>query len=480
MRPQLPVTVEILGRRVEIGRIGLSVDGDVTGSLHQMLGRVIQRRVHREHPHEGPALFDVGVGVVEIHPVRVGRLQVRITVADVLGVRYVVNALQVGDRRAVGVGRDEEPQRVLAVDVQLAHHKIGHVVVGVLDLLGIVAHDLSVEGRTLVVDVGDERVALFRKTESGTYALRQVAALVGVRQQGIKHAAREGVVVGNERSLVALLRIVGNPVLEAHLRVFGHRLGVGETAAQAVRRRRRQVAQVTQFGVVRRVPDAGHRVDRRPVGLGCEDVRPRVRIVRVVRVAERSVKGDRAAVLAQLGPVDGARPDVVAVAQGVAEVVRAAVTAAAVGGCAVLPSGRAAPRIVGLVAEARADHQVLVLGDLPLQTGVEPVVVALRVGIAVGRQRIGDHRGLVPFLHRRTVLGIGVVEEIAALERHLIALAPRIGVVDADGVDRRHAALRAHHVIAHAAATSATAARDAQNVLEREILLVDVVEQADE
>ena len=175
VRPQLPVTVEILGRRVEIGRIGLSVDGDVTGSLHQMLGRVIQRRVHREHPHEGPALFDVGVGVVEIHPVRVGRLQVRITVADVLGVRYVVNALQVGDRRAVGVGRDEEPQRVLAVDVQLAHHKIGHVVVGVLDLLGIVAHDLSVEGRTLVVDVGDERVALFRKTESGPHALRQVA-----------------------------------------------------------------------------------------------------------------------------------------------------------------------------------------------------------------------------------------------------------------------------------------------------------------
>ena len=108
------------------------------------------------------------------------------------------------------------------------------------------------------------------------------------------------------------------------------------------------------------------------------------------------------------------------------------------------------------------------------------MVVALRVGIAVGHQRVETHRGLVPLLHRRTVLGIGVVEEIAALERHLIALAPRIGVVDADGVDRRHAALRAHHVIAHAAATSATAARDAQNVLEREILLVDVVEQANE
>ena len=168
-------------------------------------------------------------------------------------------------------------------------------------------------------------------------------------------------------------------------------------------------------------------------------------------------------------------------AQGVAEIIRTAVTAAAVGGGAELPSGRAAPRVVGLIAETRTDHQVLILGDLPLQTGVEPVVVALRVGIAVGHQRIETHRSLVPLFHRRTVLGIGVVEEIAALERHLVALAPRVGVVDADGVDRRHAALRTHHVLAHAAAASAaSAARNAQNVLEREILLVDVVEQPDE
>ena len=108
------------------------------------------------------------------------------------------------------------------------------------------------------------------------------------------------------------------------------------------------------------------------------------------------------------------------------------------------------------------------------------MVVGLRIRIAARREGVHRHGGFIPLVHRGLVLRIGIVEEIAALERHLVAFAPCVGVVDADGVDRRHAALRAHHVIAHAAATSATAARDAQNVLEREILLVDVVEQADE
>ena len=93
--------------------------------------------------------------------------------------------MQLGNLRVVRIGAQEHSQRILPVQVELSHHKIGHIVVGVLDLLGIVAHDLSVEGRTLVVDVGDEGVALFRKTESGTYALRQVAALVGVRQRTV-------------------------------------------------------------------------------------------------------------------------------------------------------------------------------------------------------------------------------------------------------------------------------------------------------
>ena len=108
------------------------------------------------------------------------------------------------------------------------------------------------------------------------------------------------------------------------------------------------------------------------------------------------------------------------------------------------------------------------------------MVVALRVGVAARHQRIGHHRRFVPLVGRRTVPRVGIVEEVAALERHLVTLAPRVGVVHAEGVDRGHTALRTHHVLAHAAPASATAARDAQDVLEREVLLVDVVEQPDE
>ena len=109
------------------------------------------------------------------------------------------------------------------------------------------------------------------------------------------------------------------------------------------------------------------------------------------------------------------------------------------------------------------------------------MVETLRIGVPRRRKGIDGHRGLVPLLDRRTVRRIGIVEEIAALERHLIALAPGIGIVQTDGVDLGHTILRAGHVLAHAAAASASrTARNAENILEREVLLVHVVEQSNQ
>ena len=481
VRTQIPVSVEVDLRGVVVRRIGLAGDVHRPGILDQMCGNVVLRGVHPEHPHERPALLDVGVRIVEIHTVRVVGVQVGISARDVLRVRHVVHALQRRDRRAVGIGRDEQSQRVLAVDVQLAHHEVGHVVVRVFDLLGILLHDLSVEGRTLVVDIRHERVALLRKAEARADALRQVAALVGVRQQWVgREACDREVVARDVGALVAFLRVVRHPVLEAHLRVFGNRFGIGDIPAQAVRRRRGQAPQVAQRGVGRRIPRERIAPDTRADGGDLLHVGPRGRIVLAVRIAERSVEGQRTPVLAQLGTVDGARAQVVAVIPGIAVVVGIAVSAAAVLRGAELPSGRLAPRIVDLVAEARADHQVLVLGNLPLQTGVEAVVVTLRIGIAAGHQRIGAHRRLVPLVHRRAVRRVRIVEEVASFDLHLIAFAPRVGVVDAQGVDRGHTRLRAHHVLAYAPAAPASAARDAQDILKGEVLLVDVVEQPDQ
>ena len=109
-------------------------------------------------------------------------------------------------------------------------------------------------------------------------------------------------------------------------------------------------------------------------------------------------------------------------------------------------------------------------------------MVAVRiVRIAVRMQRIDRRRSFVPLVYRRVVLGRRTVEEITGLQRHLVlpaGLSPTVGVVDAERVDRRHTALRPHHQRPHATAAARTS-RHAQNVLERKILLVDVVEQPD-
>ena len=110
------------------------------------------------------------------------------------------------------------------------------------------------------------------------------------------------------------------------------------------------------------------------------------------------------------------------------------------------------------------------------------MVVGLRIRFACGRERIGPHRRLVPSVHHRTVARVRVVEEVTAEERHLITAAPRVGVIDAEGVHARHAALRPNHVLTHAAprTSAARTARDTHDVLEREVLLVDVVEESDD
>ncbi len=479
MGAQALVAVEVHRHRVVVGAVLLAVDDHRAGVLHRVGGIVVLRELGREHPHEGAALLHVRIGVVEVDIVAVERVQVGIASRDALGVRHVVDALQVGDLRRVGVGGHEQPQRVLAVDLQLAHHEIGHEVVVVGDALRVVAHDLPVELRVLVVEVGDEGVALLREAESRAHGVGLVAALVGVRQRavGLQPGDVEVVVGGDVGALVPLRIGEREAVLEAHLRMLGHRLGVGGVGAQRVARRGGDRLQVAQVGVAGGIPRADERSRARTRGLQTHLIRPRAGVVLAVAVAAVGVDGDRAARLAQLGAVDGRKAQVVAVVRRLVIVVGAAVTA-----LTELPALGGAPGVVGLVAERGADHQVLVLGDLPLDACVGAVVIGPRVGVADRREGVGHHGRLVPLVDRLRVAGVGVVKEVAALHRHLVALAPRVGEVHAEGVDARHAALRAHHILAHAARTAAApaATRDIEDVLEREVLLVDVVEQADE
>ena len=324
---QAPAAVEIDRHGIEVGRITLTVYFD-RGILHRMRGDVIRRALEREHPHERPALLDVRIDVVEIDAVRVEGFEPRITVRNVLCIRYVVDALQVGHLRIVRIGRDEQPQRVLTIDVELAHHEVGHVVVVVADLLRTVLRHHAVEQRALVVNVRDERVALLRIAESRTEAMRGEVALVGVRQLRIGRQSGDREVAARfVGALVALLMVVGGAVLEAHLRVFGHRFRVGELAAQGMAARRRHIAQVAQLHVIVRNPYAGRGIGDRAVGKAAQLVGVGSGVVLAVRIAETAVERDRPAVLAQFGAVNGECPEAVSAAEAVVEVVRAAVSA---------------------------------------------------------------------------------------------------------------------------------------------------------
>ncbi len=109
------------------------------------------------------------------------------------------------------------------------------------------------------------------------------------------------------------------------------------------------------------------------------------------------------------------------------------------------------------------------------------MIVIARVGLSAGHERVDRRRFFVPTLCARTILRSRVVEEVTALKCYLFAFAPCVGVIQADGIHFRDAALLSYHVLPVATAeTSSGTARatgQAQNIFCREVLLVYVVEK---
>ena len=132
--------------------------------------------------------------------------------------------------------------------------------------------------------------------------------------------------------------------------------------------------------------------------------------------------------------------------------------------------------VVELEAETCTRHQRLVLRDLPIQTSIETVVVVLGVRVTRLVEGIDRRRSLVPLLEARVVHRICIVEEVATLEGHLLALAPDARIVQAQSIYRCNTSLRTNHILANATTAAATARRT-ENILEREVLLVDIIEQ---
>ena len=114
-----------------------------------------------------------------------------------------------------------------------------------------------------------------------------------------------------------------------------------------------------------------------------------------IEIVEKAVHRERTSRLAQPHAVNGRSIDAVTVSEGILEIVDDAVAA-----FAELSSVSRTERIVRLETQARADHQRLVVGDFPLDAGIQAVVEILRPGITVGEKRIARRRILVPKPHR--------------------------------------------------------------------------------
>ncbi len=166
-----------------------------------------------------------------------------IAFGDVLRIGDVIDVLQLADGRILGHGVDEEPDRILLVDVELPHEEVGEVVEpvrrprvisGACDLRR--REHLARELRMLIGKIGHKTVLALHDAESRADALRQIARIGGLRQ------ARVGFDTGRVEAarrrhvdpFVALLIIVGHTVLQTQLRILRHGFGVGHVAAQIV------------------------------------------------------------------------------------------------------------------------------------------------------------------------------------------------------------------------------------------------------
>ena len=84
----------------------------------------------------------------------------------------------------------------------------------------------------------------------------------------------------------------------------------------------------------------------------------------------------------------------------------------------------------------------------------------------------------MPRLHFGDVSRVGIVEEVTALELDLLAPTPRIVVVYTHSIYKCYTGLRSHHELIATTSASASRCRTyTQQIFERKVLSVDIVEE---
>ena len=147
-----------------------------------------------------------------------------------------------------------------------------------------------------------------------------------------------------------------------------------------------------------------------------------------------------------------------------------------------------AVRLVALKTEVCARHKRHIVVNLIVEAHIHTVVVVHRLRLTLLNLVILRRRSIVPTLCDALILGICLVKEVRAVELNLVVLAPRIRVLHTDRCYLSHTTLWAHHVATYTttttrasvtARTTTATTGNAKDILEREVLLVHVIEESD-
>ena len=371
------------------------------------------------------------------------------------------------------------PQRILGIEIDVGHGGIDQVVERIVHIgcnRGRILGSIIERGVLIHQRCRDVGLAVGIPV-TGPRAVSKVPAVVHGRKFLAQFGRNEFQHRVPEVSKFLRIRIVVvDAVFQIKLRPLAEGFGIGQTAAETVTVR---IAGNALVG--HRVGDHPLRIPRQVVILFDELQLP------VLAVTPVEIEGQGTPLLPELHTVQRTEPRIVSGPVAAVAAENALYRLLHI----VLQFGHVGLRRlrtgIFLVAEIGAEHQVLIVIYLIVYAGIETVVVILRTGSA--RLVVVLAARVLPRLVHEFVPVLAVVEEIACRHLHVVTPAPRIAVIDAYGLNGRYTVHRTDKETAHAsspAAHSAAAGRTAaridhtENILEREILLIQVVGKTDD
>ena len=265
-----------------------------------------------EHPHKGYTLLHLREVVVRRDVVREGRVERGVTYAYILRIRHIEDILQLRNRRVVGPRAEEYAQGVLAVEGEVCHRKVHKVVVALVDLVALLAYDMSIQLGTLVREVYNHTVLALRETESRTNAVcPETAGKLLCHIRVLHHITPT--IVGVEGVFIIALVLKSHTILQRKLCRLADRLVVGEASTHGI-----LLVRTVDVLVERSVEErAIHHILPRCTlakvfvvlgGVVRVGIRDTIRLVRcgallalVVLIVETTIHGERSARLAELG-----------------------------------------------------------------------------------------------------------------------------------------------------------------------------------